>query len=168
MLLGLGLGVMRGERERPPLRVAYWLVVAIYMIATLGQAMAAGNELAVATAICFPAGPVMFPCLLAEGLSVATETIADQVWEGEHSEDSIAASVDSWTAGFMQDFRQQHSVDRRSSNGGGHTKEKRHWGGRYATGRAANTSGKHLGGGMLNWIRWENSSMHMRLSFDPS
>ena len=61
MLLGLGLGVMRGERERPPMRVAYWLVVAIYMIATLGQVMAAGNELAVATAICFPAGSVMFP-----------------------------------------------------------------------------------------------------------
>ena len=40
----------------------------------------------------------------AKGLSVATETIADQVWEGEHSEDSIAASVDSWTADFMQDF----------------------------------------------------------------
>ena len=44
MLLGLGpLGVMRGERERPPLRVAYWVVMAIYMIATLGHVLAAGN-----------------------------------------------------------------------------------------------------------------------------
>ena len=116
MLLGLGpLGVMRGERERPPLRVAYWLVVAIYMIATLGHVTAAGNEMVVATAISFPVGLVMFPCLLAEGLSVATETIVDQVWEGEHSEDSIAASVDRWTEDFMQDFRQQHAVDRRGS-----------------------------------------------------
>ena len=38
MLLGLGLGVMRGERERPPLRGAYWLLVAIYLIASLGHA----------------------------------------------------------------------------------------------------------------------------------
>ena len=62
MLLGLGLGVMRGERERPPLRVAYWVVMAIYMIATLGHVLAAGNEMAVTAAISFPVGLVVFPC----------------------------------------------------------------------------------------------------------
>eukprot|EP01043_Picozoa_sp_COSAG02_P041786 COSAG02_NODE_3495_length_6655_cov_15.683038_5_plen_49_part_00 len=48
MLLGLGLGVMRGERERPPLRGAYWVLAAIYLIASLGHAVASGNEQLVA------------------------------------------------------------------------------------------------------------------------
>ena len=73
MLLGLGLGVMRGERERPPLRGAYWLLAAIYLIASLGHALASGNGPAVALALCAPAGIVLFPCIVAEGTSVATD-----------------------------------------------------------------------------------------------
>ena len=34
-----------------------------------------------------------------------------------------ARSVDAWVDGFMHDFKRLHSVDRRASNGGGHTKE---------------------------------------------
>ena len=85
MLLGLGLGVMRGERERPPLRGAYWLLAAIYLIASLGHALASGNGPAVALALCAPAGIVLFPCIVAEGASVATESVVDQLWELEHS-----------------------------------------------------------------------------------
>ena len=123
MLLGLGLGVMRGERERPPLRGAYWLLAAIYLIASLGHALASGNGPAVALALCAPAGIVLFPCIVAEGASVATESVVDQLWELEHSEDSVATAVDAWLDGFMDDFKRLHSVDRRQSNGGGHTKE---------------------------------------------
>ena len=111
MLLGLGLGVMRGERERPPLRGAYWVLAAIYLIASLGHAVASGNEQLVALALCAPAGIVLFPCIVAEGASVATESVVDQLWELEHSEDSIAASVDAWVDGFMHDFKRLHRVN---------------------------------------------------------
>ena len=32
-MLDVALAVMRGERERPPLRVAYWMVIALYLFA---------------------------------------------------------------------------------------------------------------------------------------
>ena len=42
-MLDVALAVMRGERERPPLRVAYWMVIALYLFAVLGHAVAAGE-----------------------------------------------------------------------------------------------------------------------------
>ena len=40
-MLDLGLAVMRGERERPRVHMAYWLLVALYAFAMLGNAVAA-------------------------------------------------------------------------------------------------------------------------------
>ena len=110
---------MRGERERPPLRGAYWLLAAIYLIASLGHALASGNGPAVALALCAPAGIVLFPCIVAEGASVATESVVDQLWELEHSEDSVATALDAWglTVGRSAHLREApRIVDRRSGH----------------------------------------------------
>ena len=53
-MLDLGLAVMRGERERPRVHMAYWLLAAVYAFAMLGNAVAAGEGMLQDVALCIP------------------------------------------------------------------------------------------------------------------
>ena len=53
-MLDLGLAVMRGERERPRVHMAYWLLAALYAFAMLGNAVAAGEGMLQDVALCIP------------------------------------------------------------------------------------------------------------------
>ena len=125
-MLDLGLAVMRGERERPRVHMAYWLLAAVYAFAMLGNAVAAGEGMLQDVALCIPLVTAAVPLGVGVAAGAATEAAATRL--SEHvvpSEEAVAASVEAWCDVFMRDFQEQHCVDRRWSNGGGHSVENR-------------------------------------------
>ena len=125
-MLDLGLAVMRGERERPRVHMAYWLLAALYAFAMLGNAVAAGEGMLQDVALCIPLVTAAVPLGVGVAAGAATEAAATRL--SEHvvpSEEAVAASVEAWCDVFMRDFQEQHCVDRRWSNGGGHSVENR-------------------------------------------
>jgi diacylglycerol kinase len=115
-MLDLGLAVMRGERERPRVHMAYWLLAALYAFAMLGNAVAAGEGMLQDVALCIPLVTAAVPLGVGVAAGAATEAAATRL--SEHvvpSEEAVAASVEAWCDVFMRDFQEQHCVDRRWS-----------------------------------------------------
>ena len=115
--LELGLAVMRGERERPRVHMAYWLLAALYAFAMLGNAVAAGEGMLQDVALCIPLVTAAVPLGVGVAAGAATEAAATRL--SEHvvpSEEAVAASVEAWCDVFMRDFQEQHCVDHHWSN----------------------------------------------------
>ena len=74
-MLDAALAVMRGEHERPPLRVAYWMVIALYLFAVLGHAVAAGETLAADFALAAPLVVCSVPVVTGSAAAVATKKL---------------------------------------------------------------------------------------------
>ena len=94
-MLDLGLAVMRGERERPRVHMAYWLLAALYAFAMLGNAVAAGEGMLQDVALCIPLVTAAVPLGVGVAAGAATEAAATRL--SEHVvpiEEAVAASVD--------------------------------------------------------------------------
>jgi len=72
-MLDLGLAVMRGERERPRVHMAYWLLAAVYAFAMLGNAVAAGEGMLQDVALCIPLVTAAVPLGVGVAAGAATE-----------------------------------------------------------------------------------------------
>ena len=65
------------DRERPPLVMAYWLLLAVYLFVLASDAVAANVEPVLDFAVCMPAALCTVPAAIAGAAAVATETAAD-------------------------------------------------------------------------------------------